>query len=81
MNMYEYIGAVFCSGTLDNGEKWSALRACFASLNSDNKPITIKVFKVARSANDVITDLSSGDLVTLFFDERGRIVDVGYGAE
>lgn len=75
MNKYEYIGAVECSGTLDNGEKWSGLRACFASLR-DDKPFAVKVFKASRSCADIVRNLSPGERVALLFDERGRLADV-----
>ena len=75
MNNYEYVGSVMCSGTLDNGEKWSGLRVCLALLR-DDKPFTLKVFKVARSCSDLVQDLGFLERIQVLFDEKGRIADV-----
>ena len=74
-NTYWFGGYILTGGTLENGTPWQGINILLARYEDGKTPVSSTIAKARRddSCVDVLRTLSLGDLVTVYFDERGKV--------
>ena len=75
-NTYIFGGFILTGGTLENGSPWQGVNILLARYDADKPaPVSSAIAKAKRddSLVEVLGTLHSGDLVTVYFDERGKV--------
>lgn len=75
-NTYIFGGYILTGGTLENNTPWQGVNILLARYDSEKPcPVSSTIAKARRddSLVEVLRTLSPGDLVTVYFDERGKV--------
>lgn len=75
-NTYIFGGYILTGGTLENGTPWQGVNILLARYDADKlNPVSSTIAKAKRddSLVEVLGTLHFGDLVTVYFDERGKV--------
>lgn len=74
-NTYIFGGYILTGGFLENGTPWQGVNIQLARYEENKSPVSSTIAKARRddSLVEVLRTLSSGDLVTVYFDERGKV--------
>lgn len=74
-NTYIFGGYILTGGTLENGSPWQGVNIQLARYEEGKSPVSSTIAKARRDDTlvEVLRTLSPGDLVTVYFDERGKV--------
>lgn len=75
-NTYIFGGYILTGGALDNGIPWQGVNIMLARYDANKpNPVSSTIVKAKRddSIMEVLGTLHFGDLVTVYFDERGKV--------
>lgn len=75
-NTYIYGGYILTGGILENGNPWQGINIQLARYDADRlAPVSSTIAKAKRedSLVEVLGTLRPGDLVSVYFDERGKV--------
>lgn len=75
-NTYIFGGYILTGGTLENGTPWQGVNILLARYNAEKPvPVSSTIAKGKRDDDlvEVLGTLAPGDLVTVLFDERGKV--------
>lgn len=74
-NTYIFGGYILTGGNLENGTPWQGVNIQLARYDADKPPVSSTIAKAKRddSLLEVLGTLRPGDLVTVYFDERGKV--------
>lgn len=75
-NSYIFGGYILTGGILENGSPWQGVNILLARYDADKPaPVSSTIAKAKRedSLVEVLGTLNPGDLVTVYFDERGKV--------
>lgn len=75
-NTYIFGGYILTGGQLENGSPWQGVNILLARYDADKPtPVSSTIAKAKREDTlvEVLGTLRPGDLVTVYFDERGKV--------
>ena len=77
-NLYIFGGFILTAGTLENGDAWEGVNILVARPKGENgelPPVSSTIAKAKRSDElvNTLVALRPGALVTIYFDERGKV--------
>lgn len=76
---YMYGGYIMVGGKLDNGKPWNGFRILLAPLDSSGKvgwKTSVVKASYTDDFNDKLADMELGSIVSAYFDENGRCVQL-----
>lgn len=76
---YMYGGYIMVGGKLDNGKPWNGFRILLAPLDNSGKvgwKTTVVKASYTDGFNDKLADMELGSVVSAYFDETGRCVEL-----